>query len=153
MRKLTPYYDSYRRNPDINCSAWLRLKLNTKMGLNPTTLHHTTPPVTFRVLQDKLGSWNFAQTLIRPTRLKNRTHFYPNQPHLNLSLRGKLKTPKVFLSWTHLISVLLENFCQTPVQSKSVGLGVDFVLPLSQQEQPSQKSTRRKCTTDLKFGS
>ena len=106
------------------------------MGLNPTTLHHTTPPVTFRVLQDKLGSWNFAQTLIRPTRLKNRTHFYPNQPHLNLSLRGKLKTPKVFLSWTHLISVLLENFCQTPVQSKSVGLGVDFVLPLSQQEQP-----------------
>ena len=25
------------------CSAWLRLKLNTKMGLNHTTLHHTTP--------------------------------------------------------------------------------------------------------------
>ena len=36
------------------CSAWLKLKLNTKMGLNhPTT---TTPPGTFRPLLDKLGS-------------------------------------------------------------------------------------------------
>ena len=25
------------------CSAWLRLKLNTKMGLNHTTPHYTTP--------------------------------------------------------------------------------------------------------------
>ena len=39
-----------------------------------------------------------------------------------------------------------------------VRLGVDFVLPLSQEEQqdqeqkPSSKSARRKCTTDLKFG-
>ena len=37
------------------------------------------------------------------------------------------------------------------VQSKSVGLGVDFVSPPSQQQQPSPKSTRRKCTTELKF--
>ena len=40
-----------------------------------------------------------------------------------------------------------------------VRLGVDFVLPLSQEkqqeeqeEQPPPKSTRRKCTADLKFG-
>ena len=27
------------------CSTWLRLKLNTKMGLNhPNPLHHTPPP-------------------------------------------------------------------------------------------------------------
>ena len=39
-----------------NCSAWLRLKLNTKMDLNPTPLHYTTPPETFRNFLDKLGS-------------------------------------------------------------------------------------------------
>ena len=37
-----------------------------------------------------------------------------------------------------------------------VRLGVDFVLPLSQQEgqeqEPPPKSARRKCTKDLKFG-
>ena len=36
-----------------------------------------------------------------------------------------------------------------------VRLGVDFVLPLSQQQEeqePPPKSTRRKCTTDLKIG-
>ena len=37
-----------------------------------------------------------------------------------------------------------------------VRLGVDFVLPLSQQEEQEQesppKSTRRKCTKDLRFG-
>ena len=39
------------------CSAWLRLELNTKMGLNHhTTLHHTPPQGTFRPLLDKLGS-------------------------------------------------------------------------------------------------
>ena len=61
-----------------NCSAWLRLKLNTKMGLNHhttlhytplhyTTLHPTPPPGTFRPLLDQLESWNLAQTLTRPT--------------------------------------------------------------------------------------
>ena len=47
---------------------------------------------------------------------------------------------------------------QFQVQTSVLGLGVDFVLPLSQQqeqeqqEEPSPKSMRRKCTTDLKFG-
>ena len=34
-----------RSNKITFCSAWLRLKLNTKMGLNhPTPPHHLTPP-------------------------------------------------------------------------------------------------------------
>ena len=44
----------------LNCSAWLRLKLNTKMASTTTphytTPHYTTPPGTFRPLLDKLGS-------------------------------------------------------------------------------------------------
>jgi len=47
-------------------------------------------------------------------------------------------------------------FCQTP--SLGLSLGVDFGLPLTQQqqeeqEQPHQKSTRKMLTTDMKFGS
>ena len=48
--------------PHFFGSAWLRLKLNTKMGLNHhttphyTTPHPTPPPGTFRPLLDKLGS-------------------------------------------------------------------------------------------------
>ena len=54
----------------------------------------------------------------------------------------------------------LSNF-SLKVQTSVLGLGVDFVLPLSQQEQqeqqeeeqePSPKSTRKKYTTDLGFG-
>ena len=40
------------------------------------------------------------------------------------------------------------------LQSKVLGLGVDFVFPLSQQqqeEQPSPKSIRTGCTRSLKF--
>ena len=42
--------------------------------------------------------------------------------------------------------------------SVKVGQGVDFVFPLTQeqqqeeQEEPLSKSTRTKCTTDMKFG-
>ena len=40
-----------------NCSAWPRLMLNTKMGLNHhTTLHHIPPTETFGPLVDKLGN-------------------------------------------------------------------------------------------------
>ena len=44
------------------------------------------------------------------------------------------------------------NNCQTPVQV--LGLGVDFVLPLSQlqQEQPTQDIPQGGCTRGLKFG-
>ena len=55
------WYDLIRTR-QINCSAWLRLKLNTKMGLiHPTTLHYTpphptTPPGTLRPLLDQLES-------------------------------------------------------------------------------------------------
>ena len=50
--------------------------------------------------------------------------------------------------------VKLQSKLNSPVQ---VGQGVDFVFPLSQEEQeeqqeePSPKSTRTKCTTDLEF--
>ena len=37
----------------LNCSAWLRLKLNTKMGLN----HHTTPHYTTPHHQELLGNF------------------------------------------------------------------------------------------------
>ena len=54
---------------------------------------------------------------------------------------------------------LLTNSSPSPFQSKSNGQGVDFVFPLSQEQQqqqqeqqPSPKSTTRKYTTDLKFG-
>ena len=90
------------------CWALFRLKLDTKMG------HLTTPPGTFRPLLDKLGSWNSAQTLIRLTRIRNRTHFHPNPTHLKLTLGGKLKTlrfkSKVFPSWALLTCVLFVWF-------------------------------------------
>ena len=44
-------------------------------------------------------------------------------------------------------------YCQT--SGLGLRLEVDFVFPLSQQEEqeePSPKSTRTKCTSDLKFG-
>ena len=42
---------------------------------------------------------------------------------------------------------------QSQVQTSVLGLGVDFVLPLSRQEQeePPSKSIRRGCTRSLKF--
>ena len=48
----------------------------------------------------------------------------------------------------------LWNFCQTP--GKVFSLGVDFVLPLSQEQQqqeqePLPKSIRRGCTRSMKF--
>ena len=72
---------------------------------------------------------------------------------------------QIFCVMVHQTSrALLSNSSPSPFQSKSNGLGVDFVVPLSQQEeqeqekqeqqqeQPSPKSTTRKYTTDLKFG-
>ena len=100
-----------------NCSAWPRLKLNTKMGLNhPTTPHHTTPPGPFRPLLDKLGSYNFAQTLIWPTRLRNRTHFYPNPPHLTLYL-GEGLTNIYYFAHTHFGKIIVRIFWCLYIQS------------------------------------
>ena len=44
---------------------------------------------------------------------------------------------------------LLFIFCQTPGYIFS--LGVDFVLPQSQQQEPQPKSIKRGCTRSLKF--
>ena len=83
------------------------------MGLNHTTLHPTTPPGTFRPLLDKLGKWNLFQTLIRPTRFRNSTHFHTNRQLLTLSPGGKLKTSrfqsKVLPRWTLLTWVLFQD--------------------------------------------
>ena len=48
---------------------------------------------------------------------------------------------------------MIFNCCQTPVQSLKSRLGVDFVFPLSQQEQqePPPKYSRRKHPRSLKF--
>ena len=52
-------------------------------------------------------------------------------------------------------------FCRTPLQLANPtelqldGVGVDFVFPLSQlraKNLPPQRSTRRKCNTDMEFG-
>ena len=50
-----------------------------------------------------------------------------------------------------------DDFCQTPVKSPdfSLGLGVDFVLPLSQQQQQQQQQQQEPPTKiyrkDLKY--
>ena len=50
------------------------------------------------------------------------------------------------------------KYCQTPVRSPdfSLGLGVDFVLPLSQQQQQQQQQEQEEepssKSMDLKFG-
>ena len=42
--------------------------------------------------------------------------------------------------------MLLTSYCQTPVQSPdfSLGLGVDFVLPLSQQQEQEQEQEQQE---------
>ena len=50
---------------------------------------------------------------------------------------------KLLLNWNYIIIIIIQNkmtyFCQTPVSG--LGLGVDFLFPLSQQEEePSPKS-------------
>ena len=70
----------------------LGLSWTLKWASTTTPPHPTPPPGTFRPPLDKLGSWNLAQILTKPTRLRNRTHSHPNPPHLTLSLRRKLKT-------------------------------------------------------------
>ena len=69
--------------------------------------------------------------------------------HANyVQLRCKLDTAINFQMYLFFV-VKLESKVKTSV----LGLGVDFVLPLSQQQQESsQKSYRRDCTKSLKFG-
>ena len=47
------------------CSAWLKLNPKLCLDHHPTTT--TTPPQTFQLLLDMLGSRNSAQTLTKPT--------------------------------------------------------------------------------------
>ena len=58
-----------------NCLDWLNLspKISLKHHTPPhlTPPHYTTPTGTFIPLLDKLGRWNLAQTLTRPTILRN----------------------------------------------------------------------------------
>ena len=71
--------------------------------------------------------------------------------------RGQMEPNKTdnsadYWFWPNIVK--LQSKLNCPVQ---VGPGVDFVFPLSQQEeeqeeQPSPKSPTRKYTTDLKFG-
>ena len=45
----------------IYCSAWLKQKLNTKIGLNTTTTH--PPPQTFWPDPDRLEGWKLVYNL------------------------------------------------------------------------------------------
>ena len=82
--------DMYLENPRMeNCSAWLRLKLNTKMGLNhPTTPHH---PTTRNFWKGSRHSRRLRFGMLASLKLRNRTHTHPPHPptkseHLTLSL-------------------------------------------------------------------
>ena len=87
-----------------NCSAWLRLKLNTKMGLN----HPTTPPhpTTRNFWKGSRHSRRLRFGMLASLKLRNRTHTHSPHPptkseHLTLSLGegGNFKS-KVIPSWT-----------------------------------------------------
>ena len=94
-----------------NCSAWLRLKLNTKMGLN----HSTTPPhpTTRNYLKGSRHRRWLSFAILASLRLRNKAHAAPprKKKHLTLSLgMGGHWTlwfkPKAFPSWTFLTWVL-----------------------------------------------
>ena len=75
--------------------------------------------------------------------------------HINRRLEKKVSLACImyFLSYPQIPNI---QFCQTP--GEVFRLGVDFVLPLSQEqeqeqqeEEPTPKSIRRGCTRRLKF--
>ena len=95
----------------------LGLSWTLKWASTTTPPHPTPPPGTFRPLLDKLRSWNLAQILTKPTRLRNRTHPHPNPPHLTLSLRRKLETQiilSISLNPTHQIELTLTSPSSSP---------------------------------------